>query len=133
MNGQTSGEDPQVLIPLPDLDHERPFPRRARPCHPTIVPSREFLRIHAALAMEGTKHGIRVNSLSSGFLKTALNYSANASSDWDLKMKYYGGMLRPALLRELRSACVISSLNSVYTYVSVLSLLSPLKYFLYFN
>ncbi|CAG9940607.1 unnamed protein product [Clonostachys rosea f. rosea IK726] len=40
--------------------------------------------------MAWTKRGIRVNSLSPGFLKTTLTYSVDTSPDWDLKMRYYG-------------------------------------------
>ena len=53
------------------------------------------------LAMEWAEHGIRVNSISPGFVKTALTYYVEKSPDWDTKMKYYGGMPRLALPQEL--------------------------------
>lgn len=41
------------------------------------------------LAMEWAQYGIRVNSISPGYVKTALTYYVETSSDWDTKMKYY--------------------------------------------
>lgn len=42
------------------------------------------------LAMEWAPHGIRVNSISPGFVKTAMTYYVESSPDWPTKMKYYG-------------------------------------------
>ena len=53
------------------------------------------------LAMEWAEHGIRVNSISPGFVTTALTYYVEKSPDWETKMKYYGGMPRLALPQEL--------------------------------
>ena len=53
------------------------------------------------LAMEWAEQGIRVNSISPGFVKTALTYYVERAPDWDTKMKYYGGMPRLAVPQEL--------------------------------
>lgn len=58
------------------------------------------------LAMEWSKHGIRVNSISPGFVRTAMTYYVETAPDWDLKMQYYGGMPRLADPRELGGAYV---------------------------
>ena len=55
-------------------------------------------------ALELGQYGIRVNSISPGFVKTALTYYVETSPDWDTKMKYYGGMPRLALPQELGGA-----------------------------
>ncbi|VUC24705.1 unnamed protein product [Clonostachys rosea] len=56
------------------------------------------------IAMERAKHGIRVNSVSTGFVKSALTYYVEVSHDRDLKMQYYGCMSRLALPQDLRGA-----------------------------
>ncbi|KAF2809023.1 short chain alcohol dehydrogenase [Mytilinidion resinicola] len=58
------------------------------------------------LAMEWAAHGIRVNSISPGFVKTAMTYYVERAPDWDLKMQYYGGMPRLAMPQELGGAYV---------------------------
>ncbi|KAL3477946.1 hypothetical protein BJX99DRAFT_269528 [Aspergillus californicus] len=58
------------------------------------------------LAMEWAKHGIRVNSVSPGFIKTAMTYFVDQAPDWPLQMQYYGGMPRLAEPRELGGAYV---------------------------
>ena len=58
------------------------------------------------LAMEWAKHGIRVNSVSPGFVKTAMTYYVEKAPDWETKMAYYGGMPRLALPQELGGAYV---------------------------
>lgn len=58
------------------------------------------------LAMEWAKHGIRVNSVSPGLVKTAMTYYVETSPDWETKMAYYGGMPRLALPQELGGAYV---------------------------
>ncbi|KAM0386952.1 hypothetical protein ACHAQC_011261 [Fusarium culmorum] len=68
------------------------------------------------LAMEWQQYGIRVNSISPGFVKTALTYYVETSPDWDTKMKYYGGMPRLALPQELGGAYVyLLSETATYT------------------
>ncbi|KAF5026965.1 hypothetical protein F66182_995 [Fusarium sp. NRRL 66182] len=68
------------------------------------------------LAMEWAEHGIRVNSISPGFVKTALTYYVETSPDWGTKMKYYGGMPRLALPQELGGAYVyLLSETATYT------------------
>ncbi len=58
------------------------------------------------LAMEWAKHGIRVNSVSPGFVKTAMTYYVETAPDWATKMAHYGGMPRLALPQELGGAYV---------------------------
>lgn len=68
------------------------------------------------LAMEWAEHGIRVNSISPGFVRTALTYYVERSPDWETKMKYYGGMPRLALPQELGGAYVyLLSDTATYT------------------
>ena len=57
-------------------------------------------------AMEWATHGIRVNSVSPGFVRTAMTTYMEGSPDWDAKMKYYGGMPRLAMPQELGGAYV---------------------------
>ena len=58
------------------------------------------------MAMEWAEHGIRVNSVSPGFVRTAMTYYVETSPDWGDKMRYYGGMPRLADPRELGGAYV---------------------------
>ena len=43
-------------------------------------------------AMEWAQHGIRVNSVSPGLVKTAMTYWVPQQPDWEQQLKYYGGM-----------------------------------------
>lgn len=56
--------------------------------------------------MEWSKHGIRVNSISPGFVRTAMTYYVETAPDWDLKRQYYGYIPRLADPRELGGAYV---------------------------
>ncbi|KAL3476138.1 hypothetical protein BJX99DRAFT_270594 [Aspergillus californicus] len=81
-------------------------PNRAAPSAPYGGTKAALRNMTHTLAMEWADHGIRVNSISPGFVKTALTYYVESSPDWDTKMKYYGGMPRLAIPQELGGAYV---------------------------
>ncbi|KAI9845004.1 MAG: hypothetical protein M1837_005148 [Sclerophora amabilis] len=81
-------------------------PNRAAPSAPYGGTKAALRNMTHTLAMEWAKHGIRVNSVSPGFVKTAMTYYVESAPDWDLKMEYYGGMPRLALPQELGGAYV---------------------------
>ncbi|KAF7187291.1 putative NADP-dependent mannitol dehydrogenase [Pseudocercospora fuligena] len=81
-------------------------PNRAAPSAPYGGTKAAVRNMTHTLAMEWAKHGIRVNSISPGFVKTAMTYYVERAPDWDLKMQYYGGMPRLALPQELGGAYV---------------------------
>ncbi|KAK1635077.1 hypothetical protein BDP81DRAFT_430756 [Colletotrichum phormii] len=81
-------------------------PNRAAPSAPYGATKGAIRNMTHTLAMEWAEHGIRVNSISPGFVKTALTYYVATAPDWDTKMKYYGGMPRLALPQELGGAYV---------------------------
>lgn len=81
-------------------------PNRAAPSAPYGGTKAALQNIAHTLAMEWAHHGIRVNSVSPGFVKTAMTYFVDQAEDWDLKMKYYGGMPRLAVPQELGGAYV---------------------------
>ncbi|KXT17928.1 hypothetical protein AC579_5896 [Pseudocercospora musae] len=58
------------------------------------------------LAMEWAQHGIRVNSVSPGLVKTAMTYWVPQQPDWEQQLKYYGGIPRLAEVEELGGAYV---------------------------
>lgn len=58
------------------------------------------------LAMEWATHGIRVNSVSPGLVKTAMTYWVERQADWESQLKYYRGMPRLAEVQELGGAYV---------------------------
>ena len=81
-------------------------PNRAAPSAPYGATKAAVRNMTHTLAMEWAKHGIRVNSISPGFVKTAMTYYVETSPDWGDKMRYYGGMPRLADPRELGGAYV---------------------------
>lgn len=81
-------------------------PNRAAPSAPYGATKGAVRNMTHTLAMEWAKHGIRVNSVSPGFVKTAMTYFVDQAPDWQLKMQYYGGMPRLADPKELGGAYV---------------------------
>ncbi|KAF2087787.1 dehydrogenase with different specificitie [Saccharata proteae CBS 121410] len=81
-------------------------PNRAAPSAPYGGTKAAVRNMAHTLAMEWAKHGIRVNSISPGFVRTQMTYYVERAPDWDLKMQYYGGMPRLALPQELGGAYV---------------------------
>ncbi|TKW49051.1 NADP-dependent mannitol dehydrogenase [Colletotrichum tanaceti] len=81
-------------------------PNRAAPSAPYGATKGAVRNMTHTLAMEWAKHGIRVNSISPGFVRTAMTYFVDQAPDWDLKMQYYGGMPRLADPKELGGAYV---------------------------
>ncbi|KAJ5626243.1 hypothetical protein N7510_002552 [Penicillium lagena] len=88
-------------------------PNRVRP---NAIILKIFLVDYIQTGCSFCPHGIRVNSISPGFVRTAMTYYVEKSPDWDLKMQYYGGMPRLADPRELGGAYVyLLSDGSSYT------------------
>jgi NAD(P)-dependent dehydrogenase (short-subunit alcohol dehydrogenase family) len=81
-------------------------PNRAGPSAPYGGTKAACRNMAHTLAMEWAKHGIRVNSISPGFVRTQMTYKIERAEDWHLKMQYYGGMPRLADPRELGGAYV---------------------------
>jgi NAD(P)-dependent dehydrogenase (short-subunit alcohol dehydrogenase family) len=81
-------------------------PNRAAPSAPYGGTKAAVRNMAHTLAMEWAHSGIRVNSVSPGFVKTAMTYYVEKSPDWADKMRYYGGMPRLAEPRELGGAYV---------------------------
>lgn len=81
-------------------------PNRAAPSAPYGGTKGAVRNMAHTLAMEWAKHGIRVNSISPGFVRTQMTYYVERAPDWNLKMQYYGGMPRLADPRELGGAYV---------------------------
>ncbi|KAL5335901.1 hypothetical protein BJX70DRAFT_304658 [Aspergillus crustosus] len=81
-------------------------PNRAAPSAPYGATKGAVRNMTHTMAMEWAQHGIRVNSISPGFIKTAMTYFVDQAPDWDLKMQYYGGMPRLADPKELGGAYV---------------------------
>lgn len=77
------------------------------------------------LAMEWAQHGIRVNSISPGFVKTAMTYYVERSPDWPTKMKYYGTSLSRAVL--LSNETYMSSQVVCLDWLSRKSLVAPMS------
>ncbi|KAL3431162.1 hypothetical protein BDV09DRAFT_154173 [Aspergillus tetrazonus] len=81
-------------------------PNRAAPSAPYGATKGAVRNMTHTLAMEWAHHGIRVNSISPGFVKTQMTYFVDQAPDWNLKMQYYGGMPRLADPKELGGAYV---------------------------
>lgn len=81
-------------------------PNRAAPSAPYGGTKAAVRNMAHTLGMEWAKHGIRVNSVSPGFMRTQMTYFVDQAPDWNLKMQYYGGMPRLADPRELGGAYV---------------------------
>lgn len=81
-------------------------PNRAAPSAPYGGTKGAVRNMTHTLAMEWAKQGIRVNSISPGYVKTALTYYVETSPDWPQKMANYGGMPRLAEPKELGGAYV---------------------------
>ena len=96
-------------------------PNRAAPSAPYGGTKAAVRNMTHTLAMEWAEHGIRVNSISPGFVRTAMTYYIERSPDWDTKMKYYDGMPRLAVPQELGGAYVylLSDIASYTTGIDI--------------
>ncbi|KAM0723108.1 hypothetical protein Q7P37_001308 [Cladosporium fusiforme] len=81
-------------------------PNRAGPSAPYGGTKAAVRNMTHTLGMEWAKHGIRVNSVSPGFVRTQMTAKIESAPDFETKMKYYGGMPRLALPQELGGAYV---------------------------
>ncbi|KAL9002438.1 MAG: hypothetical protein Q9188_004626 [Gyalolechia gomerana] len=81
-------------------------PNRVPPSAPYGGTKAAIRNMAHTLAMEWAQYGIRVNSISPGLVLTQMTTYMEGSPDWDLKMKYYGGMPRLAKPQELGGAYV---------------------------
>ncbi|KAK7179479.1 hypothetical protein DPSP01_012510 [Paraphaeosphaeria sporulosa] len=91
-------------------------PNRAGPSAPYGGTKAAVRNMAHTLAMEWAKHGIRVNSISPGFVMTQMTSKIREAPDFNLKMQYYGGMPRLADPRELGGAYVyLLSEGATYT------------------
>jgi NAD(P)-dependent dehydrogenase (short-subunit alcohol dehydrogenase family) len=81
-------------------------PNRAGPSAPYGGTKAAVRNMAHTLAMEWSKHGIRVNAISPGFVRTQMTKKIESAPDFALKMQYYGGMPRLADPRELGGAYV---------------------------
>ncbi|GAT20653.1 short chain alcohol dehydrogenase [Aspergillus luchuensis] len=113
-NAGMTKHQPALKFERPEL--ERMFNLNAAPSAPYGATKAAVRNMCHTLAMEWSKHGIRVNSISPGFVRTAMTYYVETAPDWDTKMEYYGGMPRLADPRELGGAYVyLLSDSSSYT------------------
>lgn len=81
-------------------------PNRAAPSAPYGGTKAAVRNMTHTLAMEWAKNGIRVNSISPGFVKTQMTYYIENNPEWPEKMRNYGGMPRLAIPQELGGAYV---------------------------
>ncbi|KAL8819308.1 MAG: hypothetical protein Q9223_002224 [Gallowayella weberi] len=93
---------------VPNQIHKSHLPKdpQAAPSAPYSGTKAAIRNMAHTLAMEWAPHGIRVNSVSPGFVRTQMTTYMEGSPDWDLKMKYYGGMPRLAKPQEIGGAYV---------------------------
>ena len=73
------------------------------------------------LAMEWVKHGIRVNSVSPGLVRTATTHWVPQQPDWERQLKYYGSIPKLVEAQELGGAYVylLSDATSYTTSIDV--------------
>ncbi|KAF2762758.1 NAD(P)-binding protein [Pseudovirgaria hyperparasitica] len=81
-------------------------PNRAAPSAPYGSTKAAIRNMTHTLAMEWAPYGIRVNSVSPGFVRTGMTYFVDRTPDWEVKMRYYGGMGRLAWPVEVGGAYV---------------------------
>lgn len=81
-------------------------PNRAGPSAPYGGTKAAVRNMTHTLGMEWAQYGIRVNSVSPGFVRTQMTAKIESAPDFETKMKYYGGMPRLALPQELGGAYV---------------------------
>ncbi|RAH77900.1 short chain alcohol dehydrogenase [Aspergillus japonicus CBS 114.51] len=96
-------------------------PNRAAPSAPYGATKAAVRNMCHTLAMEWSPHGIRVNSVSPGFVRTAMTSYVETAPDWAQKMENYGGMPRLADPRELGGAYVylLSDCSSYTTGIDI--------------
>lgn len=91
-------------------------PNRAGPSAPYGGTKAALRNMTHTLAMEWAQYGIRVNSVSPGFVRTQMTKKIEEAEDFETKMKYYGGMPRLADPKELGGAYVyLLSDTATYT------------------
>lgn len=76
-------------------------PNKTVPSAPYGATKASLRSIAKTVAMEWAEHGIRVNTVSPGFVLTQMSEHIKNAPDWSDKMKYWRGMPRLALPQEL--------------------------------
>jgi NAD(P)-dependent dehydrogenase (short-subunit alcohol dehydrogenase family) len=76
-------------------------PNKTVPSAPYGATKASLRSIAKTVAMEWAEHGIRVNTVSPGFVLTQMSEHIKNAPDWDDKMKYWRGMPRLCLPQEL--------------------------------
>ncbi|KAH8169684.1 enoyl-(Acyl carrier protein) reductase domain-containing protein [Sarocladium implicatum] len=91
-------------------------PNKTVPSAPYGATKASLRSIAKTVAMEWVDHGIRVNTVSPGFVLTQMSEHIKNAPDWGDKMRYWRGMPRLALPQELGGAYVyLLSDTSCYT------------------